>query len=325
MTKEGVLSWFSSPRPRHIFEAQQFDRDDLSKLFSLADRAAKALRNNKPFQSAKDQSHQRKILYSVFYEASTRTRFSFETAAWRLGMNVVSSENARVFSSATKGESLFDTISVLDEYGPDVIVLRHYEEGAAQLASAISTAPIINAGDGAGQHPTQALLDVYTIYREIGGIDHTTVVLGGDLRFGRTIRSLAYLLGKFNGVRIIFVSHEQLRVCQDILDYLDRHDVEYYETDELEDAVCQADVVYWTRTQKERLSGDVDFDEVSNRFTINKTMMDLLPEHAIVMHPLPRNDEIAEEVDFDPRAAYFRQAGYGLPVRMVLLDHVLTP
>lgn len=319
------MRWFDSGGIRHVIASQQFDREDLDELFFRTDHLLRVSSHDKSHnRNELSQWHAGQVLYSLFYEASTRTRFSFETAALRLGMNVVSSENARVFSSAAKGESLTDTINVLNEYNPDVVVLRHYEEGAAELAAEISTAPIINAGDGAGQHPTQSLLDVYTIHRELGRIDHTNVILGGDLRFGRTIRSLAYLLGKFEDVKIIFVAHEQLRVNDDITEYLDEHNVEYYETDELDDAIPQADVVYWTRTQRERLGEDIDFDEVSTHFSITKSTMDRLPDHAIVMHPLPRNSEIAEEVDLDRRAAYFRQAGYGLPVRMALLDYALS-
>jgi aspartate carbamoyltransferase catalytic subunit len=301
----------------HIVEAQQFDRTTLIRLFELAARMEPIAR------SGGGARYPNSIMATLFYEPSTRTRFSFETAMHRLGGRVISTENAAEFSSVSKGETLEDTIRILNGYA-DVIVLRHYEVGAALRASKVSRVPIINAGDGVGQHPTQALLDLFTIQKEIGRIDGLRIAMVGDLAQGRTVRSLAYLLGKFHDVRVWFVAPPLLKMKEDILTYLSQHDVRYAEEDSLEAVLPLVDVVYQTRIQKERFGDRIaDYEQCRGLYVINQNTLRLMRTQAIVMHPLPRVNEIAPEVDGDPRAAYFRQAENGLYVRMALLSQVL--
>ncbi len=302
-------------RLRHIVESQQFSRAILDELFTRAD-------------EMKSQPHlfsgrlNGRLMAALFYEPSTRTRLSFEAAMLRLGGNTLGTDNAREFSSAAKGETLEDTIRIVSGYA-DVIVLRHYEEGAARRAAAASTVPVINAGDGKGQHPTQALLDLYTIRDEIGRIDGLRIAMVGDLANGRTVRSLTYLLSKFRDIGVTFVAPPQVAMRDDIKAHLDEHHVSWTETEDLDAVLPQVDVVYQTRIQKERFTDDAAYQAVKGVYRIDKRALALMRKHAIVMHPLPRVDEIAPEVDDDPRAAYFRQARNGLFIRMALLDRVL--
>ena len=307
---------------RHILTSQQFDRECLERLFVDTHRMHVALERG----SVSDYRllrYQEKSLFSVFYEPSTRTRFSFEAAAVRLGMSVVSTENAREFSSTAKGETLEDTIKVLCGYRPSMIVLRHFQTGAAARAARVSSVPIINAGDGAGQHPTQATLDIFTIQKEKGCIDGITVAIGGDLAHGRTARSLAYLLGKFNGVHLIFIAPRRLRMGDDIKEYLIRHKVCFEEADRPFPALRKADVVYWTRPQRERMTFTRRLLMRTSAFRLGVKELERLPSDTIILHPLPRTGELPSEIDKDPRAAYFRQAAYGLPLRMALISWVM--
>jgi aspartate carbamoyltransferase catalytic subunit len=263
-----------------------------------------------------------KLMYAFFYEKSTRTRFSFCTAASHLGMRPIWTEDAEAFSSAAKGETLEHTIHALCQYEPDVIVLRHKEAGAADRAAAIVdhhgySASIINGGDGKGQHPTQALLDVYTIWRELKRIDSIKVAIGGDLANGRTVRSLVYLLSKFTGIEFTFLSPENLRIGEDIISHLREHGIPFKENVPVEEALREADVVYWTRTQSERGSVNTRSD-----LTITRREADLMKGTAILLHPMPIVDEIAREVDDHPRAAYFRQMRNGIIIRMLLLEEL---
>jgi aspartate carbamoyltransferase catalytic subunit len=299
---------------RHILEAQQFSREDLDQLFQITREMEK-----KPVRT--DLAG--RVMITLFYEPSTRTRLSFEAAMERLGGSVISTENAASFSSAAKGETLEDTIRVVSGYG-DVIVIRHFESGAAKLASSVSPIPVINAGDGTGQHPTQSLLDMYTIQKELGNIDGITVAMVGDLANGRTVRSLAYLLGKYSNIHIIFVSPNNVKMGEDIKEYLARHNVSWEESSNLEDVARKADVVYQTRIQRERFSTVEEYEKTRGIFIINNAVMSVMKKKAIVLHPLPRVDEIAHEVDSDPRAAYFRQAHNGLYMRMALISTLLT-
>lgn len=298
----------------HIIESQQFSRDDLDELFILARQMEK--------RSRKKTVLNNKILITLFYEPSTRTRLSFEAAMIKLGGSVISTENAASFSSAAKGETLEDTIRVLNGYG-DVIVIRHFEAGAAQKASLVSDIPVINAGDGAGQHPTQSLLDLYTIQKELGRIDGLSIAMVGDLAHGRTVRSLAYLLAKYKNIKITFVSPPNVRMNDDIKEHLKKHGVIFEESDSLEYVAGKADVIYQTRIQKERFSNPEDYEKAKGVYIIDNKIMSILSKDSIVMHPLPRVDEIRTEADSDPRAAYFRQAHNGLFIRMALLSLVL--
>lgn len=297
---------------QHLVRTQQFTRHSLRELFALADRLEKET----------DDSLRGKILASLFYEPSTRTRLSFESAMMRLGGNVLSMENASQSSSATKGETIEDTARIVDNYA-DIIILRHPEEGAAERAAKVSDVPVINAGDGTGQHPTQALLDLYTIQREQGRIDGVHLALVGNLKYYRSARSLAYLLGKFDDVRLTLVSAPELRMRDDIKTYLTKHNVKFEETSDLAAAMRSADVVYQTRMQKEWMTED-EYARLRDQFIITRAMTDDMKKGTILIHPLPRAGEIAVEVDDSPHAVYFKQAGYGVLVRMALLKVMLN-
>jgi aspartate carbamoyltransferase catalytic subunit len=267
-------------------------------------------------------------MVSFFYQSSTRTRASFEFAMDYLGGKVVfSTENAREFSSGAKGESLKDTIKVLNRYGPDVIVLRYDSQIDFAMAMDISKVPIINAGDrNPGQHPTQALLDLRTILKCRGAIDGLTITMVGDLKNGRTVRSLCYLLGKFKGVSVHLVSPKTTKMEGDVLNYLSRHDVVITQSTDLRKVAKVSDVIYQTRTQTE-CGGSIDRkDHELGYFVVNREIMNIARADAIIMHPLPRVDEITEEVDDDPRAVYLtHQIDSGLFTRMALLKIILAP
>ncbi|XP_047341776.1 aspartate carbamoyltransferase, chloroplastic-like [Impatiens glandulifera] len=302
-----------------VIEAQQFDRDTLSAIFEVAKEMEKIEKNSSGSQILKGY-----LMATLFYEPSTRTRLSFESAMKRLGGEVLTTENAREFSSAAKGETLEDSIRTVEGYS-DIIVMRHFESGAARRAAATASIPVINAGDGPGQHPTQALLDVYTIEREIGKLDSINVGLVGDLANGRTVRSLAYLLAKFKDVKIYFVAPEVVKMKDDIKDYLTSQGVKWEESDDLMEVASKCDVVYQTRIQKERFGERIDlYEEARGKYIVDKSILNVMPKHAVVMHPLPRLDEITVDVDDDPRAAYFRQAKNGLYIRMAILKLLLV-
>jgi aspartate carbamoyltransferase catalytic subunit len=299
----------------YLVESQQLNREIIFELFNRADE----LRRH-PSDSLRG-----KILATLFYEPSTRTRLSFESAMLRLGGGVVSTENAKEFSSAIKGESIEDTIRIVSGYA-DAIVIRHFEDGAAKRASAVTQKPVINAGDGKGQHPTQALLDLYTIYHEIGRIENITIAMVGDLANGRTIHSLSYLLGKFNGIKIVFVSPENLRVSDGIKDYLKRHHIKFEEETDLSKVLGVADIIYMTRIQKERMSTE-DYEKAKGKYVINTHNLGQVRPQSRILHPLPHVEEISIPIEIetsDKRIAYFRQAENGLYIRMALLEYLLT-
>lgn len=302
----------------HIIEAQQFNVPMIMELFNLANEMERI------FLRGGTQDYHHKIMASLFYEPSTRTRLSFETAMCRLGGRIISTENAKEFSSVTSGESLEDTIRVLNEY-VDVIVLRSNTVGGAKRAASVSQIPIINAGDGkGGQHPTQALLDLYTIHKEINTINGLNIAISGDLELGRTARSLTYLLGKFDRVRIFFVAPEKIQMSDDILSYLDKRNVWYTKVKNIEEILPEVDVVYQTRIDKSRIADLPDADEIIRKQFITKDHLSKMKSNAIIMHPLPRMNEISTDVDTDKRAAYFRQARNGIYIRMALLVSVLS-
>jgi len=304
----------------HIIEAQQFSQDWLEKdFFPLVQEMEKVVK-----QGGSDILLGKRMI-TVFYEPSTRTRASFEIAMNILGGKVVfSTENAQQFSSAAKGETLEDTIKILCRYWPDIIVLRYNEEGGAKRATKVSSVPIINAGDGTGQHPTQALLDLYTIKKEIGRISETSIAIVGDLARGRTTHSLSYLYAKFPQVKLYFVAPKELQMREDIKDYLARHKVWFSEEADLRKIAPLVDIIYQTRAQTERGTVIQETEKNNGFYKINQEILSLMKKEAIVMHPLPRVNEIAVEVDSDPRAAYFRQAENGLYVRMALLKMILS-
>lgn len=299
---------------KYLIESQQLDKELIFWLFNRADY----------FRTNKSEILNGKVLVTLFYEPSTRTRLSFETAMLRLGGSVVSTENAKEFSSAVKGETIEDTIRIVNAYA-DCIVMRHYEEGASRRAVVVSTKPVINAGDGKGQHPTQALLDLYTINKEIGKIDGLKIAMVGDLANGRTVRSLSYLLGKFKNIKIYFVSPETLKVGQDIKDYLTKHEVLFEEEATLEKILPIVDVIYMTRIQKERMTPE-EYAKCKGCYHINSQNLSLIKPESRIMHPLPKIDEIDLPIETekdDKRVAYFRQAENGLYIRMALLEHLM--
>ncbi len=297
----------------NVISSEQFDRPLLDLLF---DRAA-------VLAGVRDDRLAHRVMASLFYEPSTRTRLSFESAMLRLGGAVLGTEAAHTFSSAIKGETLEDTVRMVSTYA-DVIVLRHDQAGAAARAASVASVPVVNAGDGPGEHPTQALLDLYTIQRELGHVEGVRVAFCGDLRFGRTARSLALLLALYPGIRLSFVAPEVVQVGADILARLEAHGVPCRLANQLTDVLGDVDVVYQTRVQKERFTDPQEYEEARTAIRIDESVMRRLPATAIVMHPLPRVDEIAPEVDADPRAAYFRQAANGVAIRMALLEMLLA-
>ena len=263
-----------------------------------------------------------RLLATMFYEPSTRTRFSFEAAMLRLGGSVLTAENARENSSGAKGESMEDTVRVVGGYA-DAIVMRHFERGAVQQAASASPVPVINAGDGAGEHPTQALLDVYTIRKELHRLHGLRVAVIGDLKNGRTVHSLLPLLSLFPDLRVTLIAPPSLRLPQEYISDLTARGVEIEETEEFGASIREADVVYMTRVQRERFASDAEYDKVKSVYVLNARLADELKPDAIILHALPRLEEIPAEVDRNLRAAYFRQARNGLYVRMALLAHVL--
>jgi aspartate carbamoyltransferase catalytic subunit len=319
-----VISLNKDKKVRHIIKSQQFEVGFLQSLFHRVAQIKKQFENGAGRVILR-QRLSNKLLINLFYEASTRTRLSFAAAAYHLGMNVMGTENAREFSSAIKGETLEDSIKVLCHYCPDAIVIRHHEEGSVAKAAEISNVSIINAGDGKGQHPTQALLDLYTVWERLKTLNNLKILVGGDLAYGRTVRSLVYLLSKFQGTEFIFCAPEVLRMQPDIKDHLDEHSIPYVEVFEnISKVIPLADVVYWTRIQKERIEANLDLDQITKEFTIDMNTMALMKPFSILMHPLPRVHEITTDVDSDIRAAYFEQAGNGMYVRMALLEWILT-
>lgn len=296
----------------HVVESQQFTVPLLMELFDRT-RAMERI-----VQRGGTLDYQNKIMAAMFYEPSTRTRFSFEAAMHRLGGRVLSTDHARTFSSAMDGEQVEDSIRIIGSYC-DVIVIRHHEGDGAKRAAQVSPVPVINAGDGnGGQHPTQALLDLYTIYRE-RPLDGLSVAIIGELDGGRTARSLAYLLAKFDRVKIYFVAPPEMQMKSDILEYLDRHDVKFELASHIDKVVGEVDVVYQTRIHPNRVKDGKSLE----RFAINSATLGKMKQEAMILHPLPRTAEIDKTVDSDPRAAYFRQANNGLYVRMALLTMVL--
>lgn len=317
---------------RNVVRTQDFEPKWITELFKMVPRVAEALES----AAGKDRLRKRlenKIMLTAFFQQSTRTRNSFDLAAKRLGMDVVNNDDMEGISSVGKGESLEDTIRVLAEYRPDVIVLRHFETGSAAAAMKISSqlrVPLINAGDGKGQHPTQGLIDLYTIHKNIGLLQNLKVVLGGDLRYGRTCRSLVYLLTKFGVPEFIFVAPERLSVSPDIKDHLNTCNIQWRETDSLQKALewgAEFNVWYWTRVQTENIKDKKEqalIARVEHKYWLDTEHLKKMSPQAILMHPLPRIHEISTECDKDPRAKYFEQSKHGLPVRMALLLNMLS-
>jgi len=301
---------------KNILSVKQFSRNDLEYIFSVAHEMRTMVERVGTFDLLKG-----KILANLFYEPSTRTSSSFMAAMARLGGAVIPISEVK-YSSVAKGESLPDTVRTLGCYA-DVIVLRHPEVGSAALAAKHAGKPVINAGDGVGEHPTQALLDTFTIREELGRLDNLTVTMLGDLKYGRTVHSLARLLTQFDGIKLNYVSPDILRMPRDVMDEVTAKGLPQSEHTTLEKVLPKTDVLYVTRVQKERFEDPEVYEKVKNAFVVNPKVMKLAKKDMIVLHPLPRVTEISMDFDDDPRAAYFRQMEFGLYVRMALLAMVL--
>jgi len=299
-----------------ILSVKQFDRDKLDYIFARAREMREMVKRVGAVDLLKGR-----VLTCLFYEPSTRTSSSFIAAMERLGGSVIPITQGVKFSSISKGETLADTIRVLEQYS-DVIVLRHPEVGSAQLAADVASIPVLNAGDGPGEHPTQALLDLFTIREELGTIDGLKIGMIGDLRYGRTVHSLTKLLLQYD-VSLRFVSPEILRLPLTVMNQVIDANIPVRETHDVADVIKNADVLYVTRVQKERFTDLTQYEEVKNYFKITPELMEQAKEKMIVMHPLPRVGEILDAVDSDPRAAYFRQVKNGMYIRMALLAAVL--
>lgn len=305
--------------PRHLYHvigAKQFDRAALDELFASSKEMEDIVRKGGSTR------YSNKIMTTLFFEASTRTRLSFESAMNRLGGRVIGTENAAHFSSTIKGETLEDTIRIVSGYS-DLIVMRHTEIGAARIAASVAAVPVINAGDGAGEHPTQALLDVYSIYKELGRVDGIRIAMIGDLANGRTVHSLSYLLANYKDVKIHYVAPDNVRIPIEVKRYLTEKGVAFEESTDLLEVAEQVDVMYQTRIQKERFLSLEEYEKASGKYTIDEEVLRHMRKDAVVLHPLPRAGEILSSVDHDPRAAYFRQAQNGLYIRMALIDKCL--
>ena len=301
---------------KDIISVRQFKREDLEYIFGVAHEMRGMVERVGTFDLLKG-----KILANLFYEPSTRTSSSFTAAMERLGGSVIPINEVK-YSSVSKGESLPDTIRTLECY-VDVIVLRHPETGSAEIAARAARKPVINAGDGVGEHPTQALLDTFTIMEELGRLDDLNVTMLGDLKYGRTVHSLARLLSTFNGIQINYVSPDILKMPAEVMEEVTQKKVPQAEFSTLEKILPATDVLYVTRVQKERFEDPADYEKVKGAYVIDPAVMKSAKADMIVMHPLPRVTEISMDFDDDPRAAYFRQMEYGLYVRMALLAMVL--
>ncbi len=297
---------------RDIISIKDFTRGEVDYILSMAETVEE--RQEKDMRKLSG-----KILAALFFEPSTRTKLSFDTAMYKLGGQVVGFAEPKT-SSVEKGETLSDTIKVVENYS-DVIVLRHPLEGSARLAAEVASIPVINAGSGSEEHPTQALLDLYTMKKEEGKIDGLNIALVGDLRYGRTVHSLAYALSMYN-VNLTLVSPDQLKIRREVLEHI-RTKIKVRETSNLNDIIPDLDVIYVTRIQKERFPDLAEYEKIRGSYKITHETLKEARKNLIIMHPLPRVDEIDPAIDSTPYAIYFKQAKYGVIVRMTLLSLVL--
>lgn len=300
---------------RSLLEPMDFTTDELEEIFQLADKIIDT-------PEKYSQVCQGKLLATLFYEPSTRTRFSFEAAMLRLGGQVIGFSEPNS-SSVAKGESIADTIRTVACYA-DIAVMRHPKEGAPKVAHLSTDMPVINAGDGGHQHPTQTLTDLLTIRREKGELGNLTVGLCGDLKFGRTVHSLIKALSRYQNIKFIMIAPEELKIPDYVRkEVLIKNNLEFKEVEKMEDVIGELDVLYMTRVQKERFFNEEDYIRLKDRYILDMAKMNLAKEDMMVLHPLPRVNEIAVEVDTDPRAYYFKQAKYGMFVRMALIMSIL--
>ncbi|HEY4513366.1 MAG TPA: aspartate carbamoyltransferase [Candidatus Paceibacterota bacterium] len=302
---------------KNIINASQFIKSEIEYILTSAGDMEEQCKKGRVVETLKN-----KIVACIFFEPSTRTRLSFETAALKLGARVISAENAMENSSAHKGETIEDTTRMLNCYA-DIIVIRHPVAGAPEKAAKVATKPLINAGDGANQHPTQGLLDLYTIKKEHGRLNNLNIGFGGDLLNSRTLKSLVPFLRLYEGNKFYFISPKELELPREFIKELQAGGVVFEELRSLEEKLPELDILYMTRVQKERFVSPEDYEKVKDLFIFKKDHLKMMKTEARVMHALPRVNEIESEVDADPRAAYFRQAQNGLYVRMALLCDVL--
>jgi len=295
----------------HVISCEQYTKQSLGELYDLTCEIAK---NPTAFNTKLSG----KIIASLFFEPSTRTRMSFESAALRLGASVITTENGNADSSVAKGETLEDTIKVVAGYC-DAIVMRHGKIDSAERAAAVSNVPIINGGSGSGEHPTQALLDGYTILKQRGSLNGTKLAVLGDLRYGRTVKSLIKLVSLYEGVQVYGLSMEQFALQLKYIEFLKSKGIEYNLCKGFEDIPADVDVIYHTRIQAERFDEAIAEHKRTEKFIVNKAVLDRFSPNTMLLHPLPRNNEIATDVDDDPRAMFFQQAHNGVPVRMAIL------
>jgi aspartate carbamoyltransferase catalytic subunit len=303
---------------KHILSGAQFNIKDIEKILAEAEKIETDNKSGKVKKLLQD-----KIIACIFYEPSTRTRLSFESAALRLGASVISSENASINSSAFKGETIEDTTRIIENYA-DAIVIRHSEAGIPERASKVSSVPIVNAGDGTNQHPSQGLLDLYTIKKEHGHLDNLSIAFVGDILHSRTLYSLMPLLLLYPNNTFYFIAPKELVLTDEYKKYLLDNKVTFQEVNTLDETLPKVDVLYMTRVQKERFQNLSDYEKVKDVFLLKPEHLKLMKKDAIIMHPLPRVNEIDSKIDQDSRAAYFRQAKNGLYVRMALLLYVFT-
>jgi aspartate carbamoyltransferase catalytic subunit len=301
---------------KNILSTKQFSKEDIEKILSSAAKMEQDLKEGKVNKLLAD-----KVIACIFFEPSTRTRLSFETAAIRLGANIISVENAEVSSSSFKGETVEDTARMLSCYA-DAIVMRHHKSKAVEAASLVSTKPIINAGDGANQHPSQALLDVYTIRQELGSLENLSIAFVGDLKNSRPLHSLMPIFMFYPNNTFYFVSPRELVISEELRQELKDKNIKFIETQNLEETLPKVDVLYMTRVQKERFEKIEDYEKVKDLYLLKKEHLNLLKEKSIILHPLPRVNEIESSIDADKRACYFRQAQNGLYVRMAIYLYV---
>lgn len=293
---------------RHLTEISDFSTEEISRLISVS---RDIMTNEQSYIDAMKG----KVMATLFYEPSTRTKFSFEAAMQRLGGTVIGFTGTQN-TSVSKGETLKDTVRMVAAYS-DLIVMRHFEAGAPMQAAKVATVPVVNAGDGGNQHPTQTLTDILTISQEKGRLDNLNIVLVGDLKYGRTVHSLVKAMRRYKNNKFYFVSPKELQMPDYIKKLLDES--QYEELENLDEAIKQADVLYMTRVQRERFEYAEQYEKLKDVYILDKGKMDKASNEMIVLHPLPRVNEIAEEVDDDPRAKYFQQAKYGMYARMALI------
>lgn len=302
-------------KDKHLIDPMDFTIGQLEEIFELA---------HQIIENPKEYSHicDGKILATLFYEPSTRTRFSFEAAMMRLGGNILGFSEPNS-SSASKGETLADTIKMVSIYS-DIITMRHPREGSARVASMYSDVPVINAGDGGHQHPTQTLTDLLTIKSLKGSLSNQTIALCGDLKYGRTVHSLIKAMSRYEGNKFILISPKELQIPDYIREeVLKKNKIEFKEVERLDDVIDEVDILYMTRIQKERFFNEEEYLRLKDSYILDMDKMNLAKEDMVVMHPLPRVNEIAVEVDLDKRAAYFKQAEYGMYARMALICKLL--